>query len=123
MITSLGTALLDEFEWLAPDGTPTRPREVRWGGGGTYAIIGARVWTTAVGQLVHRGPDFPAAIEPQLDRFGPIWHFHRTEEPTPRMRVQTLARGDGQELTARRHRHGRPSTPTARRRPPARSAT
>ncbi|CEQ42435.1 SPOSA6832_04246 [Sporobolomyces salmonicolor] len=84
MITSLGTALLDEFEWLAPDGTPTRPREVRWGGGGTYAIIGARVWTTAVGQLVHRGPDFPAAIEPQLDRFGPVWHFRRTEEPTPR---------------------------------------
>ncbi|GAA5901312.1 hypothetical protein JCM5296_006757 [Sporobolomyces johnsonii] len=84
MITSLGTALLDEFEWLAPDGTPTRPKEVRWGGGGTYAIIGARVWTTAVGQLVHRGPDFPAAIQPQLDSFGPIWHFRLTEEPTPR---------------------------------------
>ncbi|GAA5862030.1 hypothetical protein JCM1840_006913 [Sporobolomyces johnsonii] len=84
MITSLGTALLDEFEWLAPDGTPTRPKEVRWGGGGTYAIIGARVWTTAVGQLVHRGPDFPAAIQPQLDSFGPIWHFRPTEEPTPR---------------------------------------
>ncbi|GAA5910749.1 hypothetical protein JCM6882_002069 [Rhodosporidiobolus microsporus] len=83
MISSLGTALLDEFCWLNVDGSPARPNEVRWGGGGTYAVIGARIWTSDVGLVVHRGPDFPPTIQEQLDSFGPIWQFKDVDTPTP----------------------------------------
>ncbi|BGP39964.1 hypothetical protein JCM10450v2_003944 [Rhodotorula kratochvilovae] len=84
MLTSLGTALLDEFCWVNADGHDVREREVRFGGGGAYATIGARIWKTDVGLLVHRGPDFPAAVQAQLDSFGTIWHYWDTETPTPR---------------------------------------
>ncbi|GAA5896939.1 hypothetical protein JCM8208_006118 [Rhodotorula glutinis] len=85
MLCSLGTALLDEFRWLDGDGRESsRPREVRLGGGGTYAAIGARVWTREVGLLVDRGPDFPPAVQRQLDSFGPIWHYRDVVTPTPR---------------------------------------
>ncbi|GAA6002325.1 hypothetical protein JCM10207_001064 [Rhodosporidiobolus poonsookiae] len=84
MISSLGTALLDEFAWLNTEGDPVRPGEVRWGGGGTYAIIGARVWTSKTGIIVRRGPDFPAHLAAQMASFGDIWQYQETVEPTPR---------------------------------------
>ena len=107
MLCSLGTALLDEFRWLDDDGLEAgRPREVRLGGGGVYgacssmpplscarltpgraAAIGARVWSRDVGLLVDRGPDFPSAVQRQLDSFGPIWHYRDVDTPTPRVRT------------------------------------
>ncbi|GAA5842703.1 hypothetical protein JCM9279_003667 [Rhodotorula babjevae] len=84
MLCSLGTALLDEFRWLDDGLESSRPCEVRFGGGGTYAAIGARVWSRDVGLLVDRGPDFPPAVQRQLDSFGPMWYYTDTPTPTPR---------------------------------------
>ncbi|ORY92659.1 Ribokinase-like protein [Leucosporidium creatinivorum] len=98
-VITLGTALLDEFEWLppavgdvepsssSPTPAPARPNELRIGGGGVYAALGARIWLppSGVGCVVHRGPDFPAEVQEQLDTFGEeMWHFVDVETPTPR---------------------------------------
>ncbi|KAK4697721.1 hypothetical protein P7C70_g8168, partial [Phenoliferia sp. Uapishka_3] len=76
MITTLGTALLDSFEWEKEAGKKPRTRETRIGGGGVFWSVGARIWLRPgqVGQLIHRGADFPANIQAQLDSFGPMWH-------------------------------------------------
>lgn len=44
MITTLGTALLDSFEWGEVAGKAPRARETRIGGGGVYWTVGARIW-------------------------------------------------------------------------------
>ncbi|KAF8760820.1 pfkB family carbohydrate kinase [Rhizoctonia solani] len=81
---SLGLFILDEFEFLDATGEPTGkilPTQV--GGGGTYAAVGARIWLPAseIGQIVDRGFDFPAAVQRELDHYGPdMWHFRDQSE-------------------------------------------
>ncbi|KAF8708180.1 pfkB family carbohydrate kinase, partial [Rhizoctonia solani] len=103
---SLGLFILDEFEFLDATGEPTgkilptqvssifhsklRARETnvgrtitQVGGGGTYAAVGARIWLPAseIGQIVDRGFDFPAAVQRELDHYGPdMWHFRDQSE-------------------------------------------
>ncbi|GAA5978278.1 hypothetical protein JCM11641_001157 [Rhodosporidiobolus odoratus] len=84
MLSTLGAALVDEFCWKDSAVNALRDNELRMGGGGVYATVGARVWTKNLGQLVHRGPDFPPALQAQLDTFGDIWRFRDTPTPTPR---------------------------------------
>ncbi|ELU43167.1 PfkB domain-containing protein [Rhizoctonia solani AG-1 IA] len=84
---SLGLFILDEFEFLDATGEPTGkilPTQV--GGGGTYAAVGARIWLPAseIGQIVDRGFDFPAAVQRELDHYGPDMCF---EYLTPRIRL------------------------------------
>jgi hypothetical protein len=43
-VASLGLFILDVFEWRQLDGTATKLKEGVVGGGGTYAMIGARMW-------------------------------------------------------------------------------
>ncbi|KAM0751968.1 Ribokinase-like protein [Meredithblackwellia eburnea MCA 4105] len=94
MITTLGTALLDSFEWeekteLVNDQNgeelKRRGRETRMGGGGVFWTVGARIWLKPdqVGQLVQRGPDFPSDVQETMDSFGPIWYYIDVETPTP----------------------------------------
>lgn len=45
-VTSLGLLILDTFEWRDPDNASaeTKREESVLGGGGTYAIVGCRMW-------------------------------------------------------------------------------
>ena len=40
-----------------------------------------------IGQLIHRGPDFPAAIQAELDVFGTIWEYVDVTTPTPHVGI------------------------------------
>lgn len=47
--SQLGLFILDTFEWHSADGSPEtiRREDIVIGGGGTYAIVGARMWCVA----------------------------------------------------------------------------
>ncbi|KZS97999.1 Ribokinase-like protein [Sistotremastrum niveocremeum HHB9708] len=90
---SLGMFIIDQFQFLAADGTETGQSQdpqvgtlfrstpcihLEIGGGGTYAAIGARIWLPAheIGMIVDRGNDFPEDVQRQLDAYGSeMWHF------------------------------------------------
>ena len=100
-ITSLGLFILDEFEYRTPDGQLLRKSErgSEIGGGGTYFIIGARIWLppTAIGLLVDRGDDFE--VEERLNEYGrDCWHYRSVARKTTR--ALNLYRGEhrGQSL-------------------------
>ena len=85
-ITSLGLFILDDFEYRTPSGELLRKSEQsEIGGGGTYFLIGARIWLppSAVGLLVDRGDDFE--VQDRLDAYGPdCWHYRRVARKTTR---------------------------------------
>ncbi|GAA6028422.1 hypothetical protein JCM8097_007023 [Rhodosporidiobolus ruineniae] len=91
-VASLGLFILDTFEWRTPevDGTftTTKRSESVIGGGGTYAMIGARVWLppTRVGIVVDKGNDWPKEVEERLHTYGrEMWVFReKPDEPTTR---------------------------------------
>ncbi|KAL8278719.1 hypothetical protein RQP46_008788 [Phenoliferia psychrophenolica] len=88
-VTSLGLFILDTFEWRDPANASatTKREESVLGGGGTYAIVGARMWLppTALGIVVDRGNDFPQAAQDELDKMGSqMWSFRQQDRPTTR---------------------------------------
>lgn len=73
---SLGLFILDEYRTL--DGATTSITTSIIGGGGTYAILGARCWlpATALGLIVDRGDDWEQSVQDKLEKFGKeMWHF------------------------------------------------
>ncbi|KAK4705250.1 hypothetical protein P7C70_g957, partial [Phenoliferia sp. Uapishka_3] len=89
-LSMLGLFILDTFEWRDPNdrlAPPLKRTDTILGGGGTYAIVGARMWLAAneVGIVVDRGNDFPREIQQELDAMGPeMWHFRDQDRPTTR---------------------------------------
>ncbi|KAF8845706.1 Ribokinase-like protein [Paxillus ammoniavirescens] len=88
---SFGLFILDEFTFADENGVPTGKtvpsQECSIGGGGTYAIIGARIWLppSSIGMIVDRGHDFPQHIQEKLLSYGSdLWHFrdHSGRETT-----------------------------------------
>ncbi|KAJ1311012.1 hypothetical protein OPQ81_009518 [Rhizoctonia solani] len=81
---SLGLFILDEFEFLDVTGKPTgKTLPTQVGGGGTYAVVGARIWLPAseIGQIVDRGADFPASVQHELKHYGSdMWYFRDQPE-------------------------------------------
>ncbi|KAF7331930.1 PfkB domain-containing protein [Mycena kentingensis (nom. inval.)] len=75
---TLGMFIIDEFEFFNEDGQPIPHSSVpsQIGGGGTYAVIGARIWLSdGIGMLIDRGTDWQRNIQEKLDAFGPIWIY------------------------------------------------
>lgn len=76
---SLGMFIVDEFLFEDEDGNPTgKSLGPQIGGGGTYAVVGARMWLdpTDIGMIVDRGHDFPTHIQTKLDSYGSdMWLF------------------------------------------------
>lgn len=101
-----GTVLIDCFQ----DGTGVREE---LGGGGLYAVIGARIWLPAsrLGIGIDRGKDdFPDKFDGQLEHFeGPcehrershgMWYFHKgTNRQTLKARIGYD--GDARRLVTR----------------------
>ncbi|KAM0791334.1 hypothetical protein ACM66B_005804 [Microbotryomycetes sp. NB124-2] len=105
-VTTLGLFILDTFEWRDETGTTvTRRSESVIGGGGTYAILGSRVWLDAksIGILVDRGNDWPSEIERDLDVYGrDMWVYRDKTGPTTRaLNLYTGEHRDFKYLTGR----------------------
>ena len=94
-VCSLGLFILDTFEFRSANtpstsasqgGTTLLKRdEGVIGGGGTYAIVGSRVWLPSkrVGILVDRGRDWTDKVQNKLDEFGKeMWTYREKEEET-----------------------------------------
>ncbi|KAJ7068095.1 Ribokinase-like protein [Mycena amicta] len=85
MFTTLGMFILDEFAFADELGKPTGqsvPSQI--GGGGTYAVIGARIWSSKVGMIVDRGSDF-APYQSKLDEYGQeMWVYRDHSGQTTR---------------------------------------
>ncbi|GAA5936785.1 hypothetical protein JCM1841_006457 [Sporobolomyces salmonicolor] len=109
-VASLGLFILDTFEWRTPaidDSAKavSKREESVIGGGGTYAMIGSRVWLPAerVGILVDRGNDWPKEVEQRLNAYGPMWIYReKPDEPTTRaLNLYTGEHRDFEYLTPR----------------------
>lgn len=76
---TFGMFIIDEFSFADEQGKPTGKTVVpQIGGGGTYAIIGARIWLPpdTLGMIIDRGNDFPQDMQNRLLTYGSdIWHF------------------------------------------------
>ncbi|KZT32126.1 Ribokinase-like protein [Sistotremastrum suecicum HHB10207 ss-3] len=98
---SLGMFIIDQFQFLAADGTETgQSQDPQIGGGGTYAAIGARIWLPAheIGMIVDRGNDFPEDVQRQLDAYGSeMWHF-RDNANRGTTRAVNIYRGEHLDL-------------------------
>lgn len=99
-VASLGLFILDTFEWRSAetaddpaDSNPTtspaaasttllKRDEGVIGGGGTYAMIGARIWLrpNRIGILVDRGNDWDSRVEAKLNEFGKDMWIYRDKE-------------------------------------------
>ncbi|KAK4054499.1 hypothetical protein OIV83_000993 [Microbotryomycetes sp. JL201] len=104
--TTLGLFILDTFEWRDETGTTVTHRsESVIGGGGTYAILGSRVWLDQkqVAILVDRGNDWPSEIEAELNVFGSeMWVYRNKQTPTTRaLNLYTGEHRDFKYLTER----------------------
>lgn len=80
---TLGMFIIDEFEFRDEDGKPTgKAANSQIGGGGTYAVLGARMWLPPdkIGMVVDSGYDFPGKIQERLLEYGEgMWMFR--EQP------------------------------------------
>ncbi|GAA5925844.1 Mak32p [Sporobolomyces koalae] len=105
-VASLGLFILDTFEWRSPDSTAVIKRDTGViGGGGTYAMVGSRIWLPAnrVGILVDRGTDWDPQVEDKLNEFGPaMWIFRDKDgETTKALNLYTGEHRDFKYLTPR----------------------
>ncbi|GAA5883903.1 hypothetical protein JCM3774_003045 [Rhodotorula dairenensis] len=109
-VASLGLFILDTFEWrtVSEDGTATTTKrdEGIIGGGGTYAVIGSRIWLPAgrVGILVDRGYDWPADLDAQLDAYGSDMWVFREQPQYPTTRALNLYTSEHREFEYLSHR-------------------
>ncbi|KAG1863314.1 Ribokinase-like protein [Suillus tomentosus] len=76
---TFGMFIIDEFSFADEQGKPTgKTVAPQIGGGGTYAIIGARIWLPpdTLGMIIDRGNDLPQDMQNRLLTYGSdIWHF------------------------------------------------
>lgn len=99
-VASLGLFILDTFEWRRSDSdgesSVIRRDEGVIGGGGTYAMIGSRIWLPAdrVGILVDRGYDWPKPIEEELNAYGEAMWVYRDQPEHPTTRALNLYTGE-----------------------------
>ncbi|GAA5874591.1 hypothetical protein JCM16303_002914 [Sporobolomyces ruberrimus] len=122
-VASLGLFILDTFEWRsaepADDPADSNPStspaaasttllkrdEGVIGGGGTYAMIGARIWLrpNRIGILVDRGNDWDSRVEAKLNEFGKdMWIYRDKEgETTKALNLYTGEHRDFKYLTPR----------------------
>ncbi|TBU48442.1 Ribokinase-like protein [Dichomitus squalens] len=116
---SLGMFIIDEFSFADEDGNPTgktlAPQAspsyepclcarspiqlipyLQIGGGGTYAVIGARMWLppSKVGMIVDRGHDFPGHIQEAFDAYGPDMWLYRDDPTRGTTRALNAYRGE-----------------------------
>ncbi|GAA5981717.1 hypothetical protein JCM11641_004224 [Rhodosporidiobolus odoratus] len=107
---SLGLFIIDDlvFRTANADGSFTEIKRLKAqiGGGGTYAMIGARVWLppTRVGILVDRGSDWPQEMEKALREYGEeMWVFREKphELTTRALNLYTGEHRDFEYLTPR----------------------
>ncbi|CED84062.1 Carbohydrate kinase PfkB [Phaffia rhodozyma] len=81
VISSLGTVLVDCFRFLNEDGSAAASSYNRIGGGGFYAIVGARIWLqpSQLGIIVDTDPTGHPLEFKNLDRLGKdIWKWRTT---------------------------------------------
>ncbi|GAA6000030.1 hypothetical protein JCM10207_006020 [Rhodosporidiobolus poonsookiae] len=101
---SLGLFILDTFSWESTDSTgavtSTKREDGVIGGGGTYAMVGARVFLppTRVGILVDRGNDWPKAVEDELREYGEAMWVYRDKPDEPTTRALNLYRGEHRDF-------------------------
>ncbi|GAA5893646.1 Mak32p [Sporobolomyces salmoneus] len=115
-VASLGLFILDTFEWRKSDSSSSSNKlesttllkrdEHVIGGGGTYAMIGSRVWLppTRVGILVDKGNDWEEMnVESKLNEFGKeMWIYRDKEgETTKALNLYTGEHRDFKYLTPR----------------------
>ncbi|GJN90820.1 hypothetical protein Rhopal_003834-T1 [Rhodotorula paludigena] len=103
-VASLGLFILDRFEWRTQDAdgslTVKKREDAIIGGGGTYAVIGSRVWLPAarVGILVDRGYDWPAEVERELETYGKEMWVYREKPDAPTTRALNLYTGEHRDF-------------------------
>lgn len=104
-VASLGLFILDTFEWRTPTQATVKRDEGIIGGGGTYALMGSRIWLPAqeVGILVDRGYDWPKELEERLNSYGDAMWVYRDQPAHPTTRALNLYTGEhrGGSLPAR----------------------
>ncbi|KIP12869.1 hypothetical protein PHLGIDRAFT_20867 [Phlebiopsis gigantea 11061_1 CR5-6] len=96
-LVTLGMFIIDEFAYLDEDGNPTsRTVPPQIGGGGTYALLGARIWLRPhqVGMIVDRGHDFPEDIQKALESFGKEMWLYRDDPTRETTRAINEYKGD-----------------------------
>ena len=79
MYISIGSIIVDDI--VLPDG---RTHMGMFGGGGTHALAGMRVWSRDAGIVSWIGGDFPAEMQAQLENEFNIRGVLRRSLPTPR---------------------------------------
>ncbi|GAA6060006.1 hypothetical protein JCM10212_001164 [Sporobolomyces blumeae] len=114
-IATLGLFILDTFEWRTASSSSSttsasspvviKRDEGVIGGGGTYAIMGARIWLPPrrVGILVDRGKDWDPAIEAKLGGYGnDMWVYRDKQgETTKALNLYTGEHREFKYLTER----------------------
>ncbi|GJJ07355.1 hypothetical protein Clacol_001556 [Clathrus columnatus] len=86
-LISLGMFIIDDVVFAYESEQVLQNRSSQIGGGGTYAVIGARMFLNAqdIGMIVDKGEDFTDHIENALLSFGKdMWYFRSREGPTTR---------------------------------------
>ncbi|GAA5887816.1 hypothetical protein JCM6882_000760 [Rhodosporidiobolus microsporus] len=106
-VASLGLFILDTFEWRSTSPstgavTTTSRSESVIGGGGTYAMIGSRIWLppTRVGIVVDKGSDWPEEeVGEKLRAYGEeMWVFRQKAEGEPTTRALNLYTGEHRDF-------------------------
>ncbi|KAG8880447.1 hypothetical protein FRB98_005122 [Tulasnella sp. 332] len=97
-LCTLGMFIIDQFELRDESGELTgRTQPEAIGGGGTYCLIGARIWLppTDLGMIVDRGDDFPSVIQGQLSSYGEeMWLYRSRTDGNPTLRAVNIYRGE-----------------------------
>lgn len=115
--TSLGLFILDSFEYLdsfdrpLPASSTSPVNKTSIGGGGTYCMIGARIFleSESVGLLIDRGTDWNEDLQKQLDHFGKeMWVYRDVDRLTTRAlnRYRGEVRGELKDSVASREIDG-----------------
>lgn len=101
-ICTLGMFIIDSFDFRDEEGNITgRTQEEAIGGGGTYCVVGARIWlsSTDIGMIIDRGTDFPPHIQHKLDSFGSyMWLFRDRTDGSPTLRALNAYKGESREF-------------------------
>ncbi|GAA5820542.1 hypothetical protein JCM11251_003039 [Rhodosporidiobolus azoricus] len=106
-VASLGLFILDTFEWRtislsSGEVKTTKRTDSIIGGGGTYAIIGSRIWLppARVGIVVDKGYDWPEeVVGAKLREYGEeMWVFREKEGGEPTTRALNLYTGEHRDF-------------------------
>lgn len=109
LIGTLGMFIIDTFSFYDPDNPEAEPTDrglgKQLGGGGTYFIVGSRVFCEPQHLLmvIDRGQDFPQEAQQNLDRFastpegtesGAMWKFRDREGDVKTTMAVNIYRGE-----------------------------